>query len=238
MSTLKQNIRREITSRGETIVGTVIGKLRMQRFDQTTLGAPVWVVDIEVGSNNYLKNVPVKAGANGSRFYAQLGQTVLLRRNALGRFQVVAPGDRVSTPVTIKTYDLTDGSETGSADEGFQAQVVPFEFYLGPSAMKGNPDVTFAVTGGDDTITRSVGSFIDDGFAVSDSVRIGNTSANDGVVTITAVTALVMDTSATLTNEGPIGGVGIGVVGTSLWNDTVTPFPLSRVADAQGNPVA
>lgn len=124
-SNLKRLIRREVGTQKETIVGTVLTTARITDFD--SLGSGVFVVDVEVGSNNYLANVPVKA--NKDRFYAQVGQTVLLRRNAQGRYEVTAPGDRVATPVTERGYDLTDGSQQSTQDIGFLSERVPYSHY-------------------------------------------------------------------------------------------------------------
>lgn len=125
MSTLKRLIRREVGTQKETIVGTVLTETHITDFDG--VGGGVFVVDVEVGANNYLRNVPVKANRN--RFYAQIGQTVLLRRNAQGRYEVTAPGDRVASPVTEKSYDLGDGSEQSSNDLGFTSERVDLPFY-------------------------------------------------------------------------------------------------------------
>lgn len=125
MSNLKDLIRREMNTQKETIVGTVLTESRIVDFDG--MGSGVFVTDVEVGSNNFLSDVPIKANQN--RFYAQVGQTVLLRRNAQGRYEVTAPGDRVASPVTEKGYDLSDGSEQSSQDLGFLSERVPFSHY-------------------------------------------------------------------------------------------------------------
>ena len=117
--------RREIETQKPEIVGTVITAPHVIDFDG--LGAGVWVADVEIGGAQYLKDVPVKAMTN--RFYAQLGQTVLLRRNAQGRFEVIGPGDRVATPVTTKYYDIGVTSAVSSDDFGFSFDRVAFSFY-------------------------------------------------------------------------------------------------------------
>lgn len=134
MSADKELITREIRSKEQTITGTVIRRREMKNFDQSAGGSPVWVCDVEIGSNRFLKNVPIKAGSDGSRFYADLGQTVQLKRNALGRFQVIAPGDRASAVEVTKFYDPLTGAETAEELEGFSFQVVAFEYYEGPTS--------------------------------------------------------------------------------------------------------
>jgi len=79
--------------------------------------------------------------------------------------------------------------------------------------MTGSPNVTFAEVGATgDTITRSAGSFVADGFAVGDIVTIVDSVSNDGttLVGIAGVSALVLtlDTDD-LVDEGPVAGVTI-----------------------------
>lgn len=81
--------------------------------------------------------------------------------------------------------------------------------------MTGTPTITFAEAGSSDTITRSTGSFIADGFAVDDVVTVSGAVASAGVNNVTGkvatVTALVLtfDGDTDLVNEGPITGVSI-----------------------------
>jgi hypothetical protein len=78
--------------------------------------------------------------------------------------------------------------------------------------MTGTPTITFAEVGGTgDTITRSAGSFVSDGFAVGMAVDVsGSLSNNFTNAKITAVTAtvLTLDTQD-LVAEGPASGVVI-----------------------------
>ncbi len=70
-----------------------------------------------------------------------------------------------------------------------------------PVQLTGTPSLTFAAaTTGGDTITRSAGSFITDGFQVGSSVQITGTTKNNGTYTIAAVT----DTVLTLTTLGQL----------------------------------
>lgn len=125
-SLLKRLIRREVDGNRELIVGRVLSDPRLTDFD--SLGGGRWVVDVEIGGANYLRNVPVKAlGEN--RFYAQLGQTVSLRRNAQGRFEVVGPGDRLSQPLRTIEYDLATGVGGAPVTSGFVFERVAFSYY-------------------------------------------------------------------------------------------------------------
>ncbi len=80
------------------------------------------------------------------------------------------------------------------------------------AGMSGTPNITFAEVGATgDTITRATGSFVSDGFAVGDYVRVtGSALANNvsGKVTGVTATVLTLDT-ADVVNEGPVAGIAI-----------------------------
>jgi hypothetical protein len=238
VSSLKRYVRREIIARRETLVGTVVSDLAFVEFDASTLGAESWVVDVNIGGNRLLRNVLVKAGERG-RFYAQRGQTVALRRNAQGRFDVVAPADRVMGSATVTSYDINGLAVTNTTSSGFALEVMPFEFYMGDVAVKGNPSITFnQIPAANDEITRAAGSFVDDGFAPTQSIRIWS-PLNSGVRTVATVTATTLGFAGdVLVDEGPLTGVTMGLVGGSLWDDGSNAFPKIQVIDlATGLPV-
>lgn len=238
MSETKRLIRREIRARKELIVGTVLTRRVIRAFSPSAT-APVWVVDVDIGGNNVLQNVPIKSGGDGSRFYADQGQTVLLRRNALGRWQVIGPGETKIGQLTVETFDPNTAVSGGTAAQGFTVVTEPLHYLKGPQAMKGGDVVTFAAAGG--TITRAdggpgVGSFIDDGFVAPATVRVVGSVLNDGTYSLSSVAATVLTfTAPGFTDEGPIQGVGIGVALTALWGDGVTPLKTVRIFDADGN---
>lgn len=124
-SRLKQLVRREVDTQRETIVGKVLTDMDVTDFDGT--GAGVFVADVEIGSNNFLRNVPVKANRN--RFYAQRGQTVLLRRSTQGRYEIIGPGDRLSSPVVEIAYDLETQQGGAPVSSGFDFELVDFFHY-------------------------------------------------------------------------------------------------------------
>jgi hypothetical protein len=79
-------------------------------------------------------------------------------------------------------------------------------------SMTGSPNITFTEVGATgDTITRSVGSFVADGFTVGCRITVtGSASNNISDALVTNVTALVLTLdTADLANEGPVGGVSI-----------------------------
>ncbi len=237
MSREIQLIRREFLSKKEFLVGTVVGSKRPIRFDGVAPGAAVvWVCDVEIGSNNPLFNVPIKAGTNGDRFYAELGNVVLLRRNLLGRYQCVGPGDRCAGELGTTFYNLVTQDIAATSRRGFSQFIDPYEFYMGLTAMKGNPLVTFTNTGGSDTLDRASGSFVADGFLSGQSIRI-NSPLNAQVITILTVSIGTLTfTGDPFVDEGPISSVTLGVVGTSFWNQLVS-YPSKRIIDAAGNTV-
>ncbi len=77
--------------------------------------------------------------------------------------------------------------------------------------MTGNPNLTFAEVGGSgDTITRSAGSWITDGFAVNDWVTITDSASNNVSGPIASLSATVLTLGTTdLTPEGPVGNVTV-----------------------------
>lgn len=157
---LKPFVRREILARQDR-VGRVVSQRELK--PRNSGGSPVWVCDVDIGANRLIRNVPIKATSSaGARFYAERGQTVLLRRNTQGRYDIVGPADRLSSIAGISTYEVGDSTALTAAQLGFTFQREPFEFYQGPTPP---------------------------------------------------------------------------TPGTSLWNDGVTPFPLVRILDADGNEV-
>lgn len=232
MSTERNLIRQEIKARQQFIRGTVLRDPELRLVDGTN---QMWVTDVQVLGKRPLFNVPIKT-ANRGIFFAELGQIVLLARNLQGKFEIIGPGDRNIVEKVVKTYAVT-GANTATANQGFSVIVDPFEFYQGAQAMKGNPNVTFTTS----TITRSGGSFLDDGFPQSGTLRVANSpnGDNDGTFTLTAAIALVLTVSGTpFVAGGPFPQVAVAMNGTSRWNDSVTPFPSKRLVDQDGNVVS
>lgn len=131
MSGLRQIIRQEVQARTEFLVGTMLSSPEYKAFDNS-LG-PRWTATVEIGGDHPLFDVPVKA-VNGSRAYASRGATVLLRRNAQGRYEVVAVGDRQSAFRTRKTYTFGNSTPISTTVVGFSVRLEPFEFYQGTGA--------------------------------------------------------------------------------------------------------
>lgn len=77
--------------------------------------------------------------------------------------------------------------------------------------MTGTPNLTFAEVGGTgDTITRSSGSWIADGFAVGDVVTVAGSVSNNVTGPIASLSATVLTFGTTdLAAEGPSGGITV-----------------------------
>lgn len=79
--------------------------------------------------------------------------------------------------------------------------------------MSGTPNLTFAEVGASgDTITRSAGSWITDGFAPGDLLNVTGSASNNitGTAIITAVSAAVLTLGTDdLVAEGPVAGVTV-----------------------------
>lgn len=230
-------IRREILARDLTLIGTVVGAKRPAQFDGTAPTSGVmWVVNVDIGSNRVLFSVPVKAGANGDRFYADLGQTVQLRKNQLGRWQVIGPGDRAAALGNVTTWNPVTQDEISSLPQGFQQVRDPWSYYGGDVYMVDNPDVTFSAAG---TIVRSAGSFVTDGFEIGQTVQVQRSlnAQNDGQFLVTGVVTATLSVSGVVVNEGPTSGVAIAEAGQVRWNDGISTLPSYRLLNAQGQEV-
>jgi hypothetical protein len=106
--------------------------------------------------------------------------------------------------------------------------------------MTGTPTITFAEVGGTgDTITRSAGSFITDGFAVNMTVSVSGSGSNNfthGKITAVSATVLTLDTQD-LVAEGPvpdvviIGSHALTFAEVGATGDTITRSGGSWLAD-------
>lgn len=84
----------------------------------------------------------------------------------------------------------------------------------GGVSMSGTPDLTFTDTAPSDTIRRSAGNWITDGFAAGQVIRVTGDSPNDGTFTIKEIPVatpdlLVLEPSDILATEGPRGGLTV-----------------------------
>lgn len=243
MTQLQNLIKREVEIKVASKIVTVIGDQRMFTMSPGDT-APVWVTDVEVGSGRPLKNVPIKS-AGGDMKYAQRGRIVEMHRATMGRWQIVGPGDTCKKVSEKRIYNIGTRAQVGGVVlTGFTFRQEPLEFYKGPKAMKGNDEITFANTGGNDTITRDAGSWIDDGFEVGDSVNISRTLDNDKddgspITVVAPLTGLVMQFAGNpFTDEVVADGGTIGIgAGSAWWNSggAYPGFPEVTTIDALGD---
>ena len=94
-----------------------------------------------------------------------------------------------SAPITLVTDTVITLDDDDLTDEVGATGVV----------VTGQPSLTFAAA--DDTVTRSRGSWLADGFRVGDTVTVSGTVGNDGTYTVAGVTALVLDLGDGVTDE-------------------------------------
>lgn len=128
----KDLINREIRSAEKRrIRGTVLTEPRILNFDLSGSRFPTFVVDVDIGRNRILEDVPVKINGPKARFYARPGSPVYLDRDAFGRYQVIAPADRAMRQGNlILINEDTDLTATGAVI-GFTFAREPYEFYQG-----------------------------------------------------------------------------------------------------------
>jgi hypothetical protein len=207
---------------GCTIIG---GKMSLRAGGNATF-LPV----IEAGTDN-ATTIPAlrTVTSNASQTLGSGGGSTLLRHIA------ALSGDTTGWSLELNTTGgdtgyITDGRSTGNAahnlwrslsnavDMGGGMAGAFKGFFLGRTrthvlsrgaAMTGTPTLTFANVGSADTCTRSVGSWISDGFIVGRKVHFGGTVSNNGVTGVLAsVTATVLTFTATtaLVAEGPVSG--------------------------------
>ena len=235
--TIRQLIREEMDAREQTIIGTVVRQRRLIEFDGSVGGSPCWVVDVDIGSSRLVTYVPVKGGSGLRKTYADIGQSVVLRRNANGRFDVVGPGDRAMGIRKTKGYDLSDGSYIQGPDEGFSVRIESYDFYQGPTQFaSATEQFTFnQIPAANDEITRpGPGSWTAEGFTNGVWIFVSGTVSNEG-----AFGPIVASAALTIEFAGDVfvdeGALLCSVGHTSRWMDGVTPYPVRTTRDAQGN---
>jgi hypothetical protein len=146
--------------------------------------------------------------------------------NDLIRFTVPSDGDGLPTEKITVEWDggyFDTSSQRNSTSVPFDSTYTPAN--VGSSAtcdalsirgsysvsMTGSPNLTFAEVGATgDTITRSAGSWITDGFAINDTITVAGSASNNVTGRIAGLTATALTLDATdLANEGPVGSVTV-----------------------------
>ena len=177
-------------------------------------------------SNNSTYTVD-RIQANGSTANATL---VLVATDTLTNESGVDGTNNAGKALSIKRSDVSDSTETRfgigvgvainaavvsnkAVIEGDVIETAMLQQY-DKVVMRGSPDVLLSDNSGEpdprDTITRSRGSWIDDGFAVNDVFTIGGDSDNADVYTIAAISGdgltLFLDNADTLTPHPLMSG--------------------------------
>jgi len=142
-------------------------------------------------------------------------RTALVAQQKQARSWLVV-GDLVDEDDAEDLVDEVNGYETANARFVYaRAQVRDKKKAAALSRvvarLTGNPNLTFANVGSADTITRSAGSWISDGFANNDYVTITGSVSNNTAGKVATVTDTVLTFGATvsLVNEGPVGNVTV-----------------------------
>ncbi len=120
-------MRREVLSKAQTMTGQVITQPVLKFFGVGV--SEVWVVDVAIGSNRELKNVPIKSPGKSLSF-AELGATVKLARNLDQKWQVIGPGDRAIATTVIKVSEV-GGPVLSTTNLGQSFVRRAYEFYKG-----------------------------------------------------------------------------------------------------------
>lgn len=143
---------------------------------------------------------------------------------------------RFITPVDLEGSEIPGGAAYELAFtfdravmEKTWAGTAAAEFTIAAYTMTGAPTLTFAAA--DDSITRSAGSWLTDGFAVGMTVRVRGTASNNVEGVIATATALVLTISTALTNEGPVTGCTVEAGGTTT-TTTVDDTDDATMAEA------
>lgn len=120
-------------------------------------------------------------------------------------FQITADGFFIK-PGYHPGRTFLDGDITVATDRiadiahGFSAGDGPYQLTSAGPVLAGTPGVIISTS--PELLTRDAGSWLTEGFAVNQLVTLGESTSNNGVLTITAVTALVITVAETLTPEG------------------------------------
>lgn len=245
MSSLKRFVRREIINREKTFIARVISDPILLDFDETADGAPVWVCDLDIAGNRPVRNVPIKSDGTGGRFYAQLNQTVTVRRTGLGRMYVVGPGDVSVASLTDQQYNLETLAPGTATSTTFTREFKPYHYYANKSLLMGDRSGDYEADNGASRIITTQ-EWVESGFEVGDIFECFGTPSNDGIpFTITAFASDTtpndsVDVTPAPTSEGPFTfqpDTEFNVPDSSRWNDGLAHFPFSQLVDSAGNPI-
>lgn len=132
MSEQKRSIRREMRQHVEDIQGRVLSAPQLVQFNTGAL-EETWVCDVDIGATRVLSDVPIKLNGGKDRLYAQLGAAVTLRRMVGGRYQIIGPAERVTSPRKVVLLDEDSETTSEGVPQGFTFRREPFEYFKADS---------------------------------------------------------------------------------------------------------
>lgn len=135
-------------------------------------------------------------------------RTALAGQTKLSRSWIVI-GECANSTEAGYVVTQAEAYET-SNDRFIYARANVKDHILGLKSKVAGQTLTFSTTG--DTITRSAGSWLADGFKIGDSVVITGTTSNNVTITVTALSATVMTATENLVNEGPLDSEDVTMV--------------------------
>lgn len=170
----------------------------------------------------------VKPLANSGKYYRRVGLDLNLNRDSFTSAEISS---------TAQTLDMRTG--TDNVEGTFNTEMSPGSYADFWAALLRGPWVagatytatTISATTGPNTIVRSTGSWITDGYKVGDLVKTTGFAApaNNGKFTITALTATVMTVDATLVVAAAGPSVTVAVLGKKL---IIPILPSNRTNDS------
>lgn len=151
----------------------------------------------------------VRSAAAASLTFASGGHTIT---RAAGSF--ITEGFVIGQAITVTGSVSNNGllgeiSALSAAVMTFASGVIS-EGPITTASLAGTEAITFAASG--ETVTRSAGSWIKDGFAVGQSVVTTGTVSNNATSTVSAVTDLVLTFASGVVNEGPLASSSVSIV--------------------------
>lgn len=120
-------------------------------------------------------------------------------------FQILAdgfwikPGYHPGASFIDTLYDA-DADEITVTAHGFTSGDGPYQMTAAAPAIVGTPGIVLSTT--PDILTRDAGSWLTEGFEVNQKVTLAESASNNGVLTVTGVTELVLTVAETITPEG------------------------------------
>jgi hypothetical protein len=232
------------------VTGQAVYSFAMQEWKDDSFliaNAPFPMLTIDSDAGKFIIGQDISGNNNGFNWVDDTGNSIRTRkllRNA-GWDEVDVNGNTTARYVGVVTLGAFEAPTTDVAYYQFGNDTtvddtVDFDF-AGPvneaisffSEIGNPPTCTFVDgAGGDDTLTRASGSFIDDGFKVGGQLTVRNalTSANNGTYTLTGVAALTLTVATASWTTGEADTQAILAVN----NDNAVTLRL-RVRDGDVN---